>query len=482
MIRELDQSKITLRLIEHVDREGKGTENHVLAKLSGPTLNTLQRCLYTPVQLPLEDDHGRKTLITVKAKFIPLKMKLDQSESMLNMGRLKIDVIDGANLPAADRNNFSDPYCRFLLNGRDIYKTDTKKKTLNPVYNETFETIVRSRTSAKLECHVYDWDFGDKDDFLGKGVIDLSTLEPFQRRDVQIPLDGKSGTIRVRLLFTPDYVTRMRQGSSTFHGTLGVAGKVAGAPVKTVGKGAAVVGDSVARAGTFLGKGFRRRKSRAGSEADEDGNGSLHTGADTPPMPTRTVDGISGTPASHNRVKSFGAHSIHSSTNLSPSGSAESGAASISVLSARGFPPSANIRIHIKADLGGKGPKDLHKTKAVKSSGGEVSFGESESFRTLCAVDTPFRVLVKDHSTLGRDDELGEGTFFLADQAGTSGAEHVVKMTKGEGSVLVRSRFEPADKASMISSSAPKHSGLGSRMGWGSSKRDSRERSVTPNA
>ena len=45
IVRELDMSKITLRLMEHVDREGKGSENHVIAKLSGPTLAILQRSL-----------------------------------------------------------------------------------------------------------------------------------------------------------------------------------------------------------------------------------------------------------------------------------------------------------------------------------------------------------------------------------------------------------------------------------------------------
>jgi hypothetical protein len=45
MIRELDQSRITLRLVGHVDKEGKGGESDFVAKLSGPTLQTLQRCL-----------------------------------------------------------------------------------------------------------------------------------------------------------------------------------------------------------------------------------------------------------------------------------------------------------------------------------------------------------------------------------------------------------------------------------------------------
>jgi hypothetical protein len=45
IIRELDQSRITLRLIEQVDHDGKGNDDHVIAKLTGPTLPTLQRCL-----------------------------------------------------------------------------------------------------------------------------------------------------------------------------------------------------------------------------------------------------------------------------------------------------------------------------------------------------------------------------------------------------------------------------------------------------
>lgn len=45
MVRELDFSKITLRLTEEVDKKGEGKEDHVLAKLTGPTLDTLRRCL-----------------------------------------------------------------------------------------------------------------------------------------------------------------------------------------------------------------------------------------------------------------------------------------------------------------------------------------------------------------------------------------------------------------------------------------------------
>ena len=46
MIRELDVSKITLRLKEKPDKKGGDDDSdHTIAKLSGSTLDTLQRCL-----------------------------------------------------------------------------------------------------------------------------------------------------------------------------------------------------------------------------------------------------------------------------------------------------------------------------------------------------------------------------------------------------------------------------------------------------
>lgn len=45
MVRELDLSRITLRLVEKADKKGEGDEEHVVAKLSGDLLPVLQRCL-----------------------------------------------------------------------------------------------------------------------------------------------------------------------------------------------------------------------------------------------------------------------------------------------------------------------------------------------------------------------------------------------------------------------------------------------------
>ena len=45
MVRELDFSRMTLRIVEEGDSKGSGKDEHMIAKLSGNTIDTLKRCL-----------------------------------------------------------------------------------------------------------------------------------------------------------------------------------------------------------------------------------------------------------------------------------------------------------------------------------------------------------------------------------------------------------------------------------------------------
>jgi len=541
MIRELDQSKITLRLVEHTDKEGKGENDNSIAHLSGPVLSTLQESLvskpisvdtasreskvlgqstrivlfwaiqpnrsqYTPHAVILRNAQGAEIAkVNVLLKYLPIDMKLDPSERADNSGKLKVDVMDAADLPAADRNGFSDPYCKFILNGKEVFKSDKQRKTLHPAWNESFETMIRSRTASKFVCEVWDWDFGDKSDFLGKADINLELLEPFTQKEVTLGLDGKSGAVRLRMLFTPEYVTRQRQGSSTFHGTFATPGKVVGAPVKGIGKGAVLVGGAVGggvvKAGTLLGGAFKRHKSgmqneSAATDASSVADQSIVDGGDSTPgavdgygsravTPSTSLDvnhtggalsatptGASGSPAPltpHSRTKSWGATS-QSTYGASPGGDTSNlGTASIALLSASGFPPAAHLRLILSTQTP-KGQKELLKTKALKPSGpSSTAEFDSENVKVRSAADAPFRVKAEDHKTFGSDQDLGEGQFFLADQGG--GGEQVVRV--GSGSVRVRSAFvagEPSadDKLAARAGTLKRFS------------RNSRERSATP--
>lgn len=430
-------------------------------------------------------------------------MKLDPSERADNSGKLRVDVMDADDLPAADSNGFSDPYCKFLLNGKEVYKTDKQRKTLHPAWNESFETAIRSRTASKFVVEVWDWDFGDKSDFLGKADINLGMLDPFTKQEVKLVLDGKSGVLRLRMLFTPEYVTRQHQGTSTFQGTFAVPGKIVGAPVKGIGKGAQIVGGGVTKTATFLTKGFRRNKGGPKDSVEdihgEDGsdiNGSETSATAGAPDPTPaaardaapsiTVDSIhadSATPSptlltpSHSRTKSWGAQSRPDSVyGASPGGSTEIGTATITLISASGFPPSAHVRVQVSMATAKGGTKEIHKTRAIKPTGPEIYYADgAEVARVQCAPDTPFRITVQDHHTFGSDQDLGEGQFFVADQG--EGAEQVVRV--GNGSVKVRSAFVLADASSATSAAGTPGKGSGvlkSRFG----RRGERDRSVTP--
>jgi hypothetical protein len=400
--------------------------------------------------------------IIVSLKYMPVKMQLDPSESINNMGTLRVDILDADDLPAADRNGYSDPYCKFNLNGKEVYKTKIQKKTLHPAWNEFFECPVNSRTAANLRVKVMDWDFGDKADLLGEANIDLEALEPFRPKEVVLALDGKSGVLRLRLLFKPDYVLRSRQGSSTFSGTFATPGKVIGAPVKGVGMVGGAVGGGLLKGASLLRHGFKGKKDRDVSNGfKEPLEEEPSTNPDSTTTPSRAIPAVDvspppETPPSHSRTKSFGGASV-ASTALGHRSRAELGTATFTVLAASGFPALTKIQVHFK-QLTAKGAKDIHKTKPIKSATGEVQW-EQEFFRINCAPDTQFQIQVKEDK-LFKDESLGEALFFIDDSA--DGSMKTIKV--GDGEVLLKSSFLQAEESLRASPQTPhRKSFLGKR-------------------
>ncbi|KAI1005415.1 Uncharacterized protein K3495_g2798 [Podosphaera aphanis] len=469
VVRELDVSKITFRIREKGKTQGEGKKNkdQTLARLTKNSLDTLKQCFNNPTCYNLTNEDGELNRVTISMKYIPLKMTLDPSESISNMGKIRVDVLNAVDLPSADRNGYSDPYCKFELNGKDVFKTKVHKKTLNPNWNESFEVDVASRATAQFKCTVYDWDFGDKADVLGTALIDLSQLEPFKAQDFSFALDGKSGMINLRLLFKSDYVTRLRQGSSAIVGTFATPGKivtgVAGVPLKGVG----IAAHGVGKGATFIRNGFKNMK----KSIDETNNpeffiestnviGGSHDESRRVSGQNLDVRSVSSlNPNTHVRTKSFGASSIHST--IFGGSSSNTGTATFTILSASGYPPSTNLMVCLK--MIGPKSRTIHKTEHIKSSTGYVKFDDRrENFKCSCAADTQFQIQVKDHKIFGSDEDLGEGIFFV-DESGT-GTEKQVKI--GNGYVVVKSNFvrrPEADELSPRSSSGFRKSFLGIR-------------------
>lgn len=370
-------------------------------------------------------------------------MSLDPSESINNMGSIRVDVLDAKDLPSADRNGFSDPYCKFELSGKEVFKTQVQKKTLHPTWNEFFEVEIASRTAANFICKVYDWDFASEPDKLGTAPIRLDMLEPFKPQEVILTLNGKSGTVRLRLLFRPAYVQRSRQGSSTFHGTFATPGRmvtgVAGAPIKGVGFAAHGVG----KGASFIRHGFRGKNKdpdvapKILMEDDASAVNGTEYGASLAPTSLHesferpvTPSGSSlGAPSPHSRTKSVA--SVYGGGSIG----AVTGTANFTIVSATGYSPSSSILVIVK-QLPSK--KTLHRTKHVKSSTGTVNF--DESFSTKCSADAQFQLSVRAHATFGSDEELGD-SLIVVDE---TGSEQEKVITAGSGTVIVKSNFVPA--------------------------------------
>lgn len=209
VIRELDFSQITFQL----NTAEKETREDVIAQATVDLPSFLEDALdkvATIVLEPIEVGHARST-ITIMAKYIPIDMQILPRESIKSQfflslslfliliggkpnfhsflffsffssflrpdaGILSVRLGGAQGLPSADRNGKSDPFAVFELNGHKVFKSQVKKKTLAPEWNETFDCPVPRRDNAELVLEVWDWDR------LGTSLVDDPAL--FGRRTV----------------------------------------------------------------------------------------------------------------------------------------------------------------------------------------------------------------------------------------------------------------------------------------------------------
>jgi len=114
---------------------------------------------------------------------------------------LKVKVIEGKDLIAADSGGTSDPYVTVRIQGVDgKHKTHVIKKTLNPVWNEEFELKLRDSIET-LEFHVWDHDLFGRNDPLGTALISLNNYNLLGPPiDIWLALQGvPSGQIHVSM-------------------------------------------------------------------------------------------------------------------------------------------------------------------------------------------------------------------------------------------------------------------------------------------
>uniref|UniRef100_A0A3B3Z7C9 Synaptotagmin n=1 Tax=Periophthalmus magnuspinnatus TaxID=409849 RepID=A0A3B3Z7C9_9GOBI len=98
-----------------------------------------------------------------------------------DLSALTIGILQAADLMSMDSGGTSDPYVRVCLLPDKKKKFDTKvhKKTLNPVFNETFVfKIPYEELGGKTLCmSVYDYDRFSKHDVIGEVKLPMNTID-----------------------------------------------------------------------------------------------------------------------------------------------------------------------------------------------------------------------------------------------------------------------------------------------------------------
>nr|CAA73554.1 Serine/Threonine protein kinase [Sycon raphanus] len=113
-----------------------------------------------------------------------LGLKLTETTPVLKS--LEVVVKEAKNLPPMDANGLADPYVKLWLSDdpqkATKKKTETKMKTLNPVWGEKFSfNLTQGDLKRSLIIEVWDWDRTTRNDFIGKMTFTLDEITKMEK-------------------------------------------------------------------------------------------------------------------------------------------------------------------------------------------------------------------------------------------------------------------------------------------------------------
>ncbi|KAG6891051.1 hypothetical protein C0995_014139 [Termitomyces sp. Mi166 len=412
-IKEIDFNRVWLRL----NTADEGDKDDVFAEWKGDAKAFLRSTLNAAHTFTLADDNDNNvSTVKVETRYVPVPVKLEPRESFINQGVLRVELLDAQKLHAADRGGKSDPFAVFSLNGDKVYKSQTKKKTLNPEWNEIFDVEVSSRVGSDFEIEVFDWDQMGSSDTLGTAKINLEEVEPFQAIDrtlnLSSPKHGEKGHVRIRMNFRPSIVAKTRKNTSTFSN--------AGRAVTQIGALPVTAGISAGK-GVFHGvTGLFKHGSR---EEEQPEMSDLPSGQAS--QPVGAMNHPTAFPLATNGSESHG--------------TLEPGTLKVTVLDAKDLSggetkPYAVLRV---------GDKEVKTKYVAKTTAPEWN----ESFNFSAGPQTAkLYVWIHEHKTIGKDRDLGNGDVDIwrhIQPHGNTAADVSLELRQG-GLLRLRLEYDPA--------------------------------------
>jgi Ca2+-dependent lipid-binding protein len=419
-LKELDFGRIWLRLNE----SGDSDKDDIIAEWKGDAKAFLDATLDRRSSFTLTHTDGDSSTVDIETRYVPVPVKLLARESINNQGILRVYLLAGKDLRSADRSGTSDPFAVFTLQGTKVFTSQTKKKTLNPDWSETFEVNVPSREAADFSVEVFDWNQLEQSKSLGHGTINLRDIEPFEAAEQTIQLSsekhGAKGYVAIRLIFQPEIIVKSRKATSTFSS--------AGRAMTQIGSLPFGAGKGVVRG---IGHVFKRDF------------GSSHDKLDVPHAIPEAAAGQTS--------RSIGEHTADADTHVATASTlpslgrtpslsgppSEPGTLRVTMMSAQDVSmtdtkPYALIRV---------GDKEFKTKHGIKTSSPEWN----ETFNFTASVHMPkLHLWIYDHKTLGKDKLLTEGEVDIWQhiQVGQSTAAEVTVELHGGGLARLRLEFD----------------------------------------
>uniref|UniRef100_T1JFU4 C2 domain-containing protein n=1 Tax=Strigamia maritima TaxID=126957 RepID=T1JFU4_STRMM len=140
---------------------------------------------------PFTNPKAKSDLCSALTKADSLEMSILRNRHMAlrqhAFFEVSIHLREGRQLVARDSCGTSDPYVKFKVGGRLVYKSKTINKSLNPEWDERF-TLPIEDVFEPIHVKVFDYDWGLQDDFMGSAYLDLTSVEPHRPSDVMLTL------------------------------------------------------------------------------------------------------------------------------------------------------------------------------------------------------------------------------------------------------------------------------------------------------
>lgn len=476
-IRDLKFSKLYLRISKkHVAKDS----DDVISETSYSTLKLLKQAYEEPTWLNFNGSKAK-----VRFLYTPSTVSLPSSESVEDTGYLNLKLISGHGLKSADRNGYSDPFVTIYVNDKRVFKSNIKKKTLDPVWNEDAKVPILSRSKNQVVLNVLDWDRAGDNDDLGQATLDTSNLELGKSYNWNLNLNTQ-GSIKLQGSFSPEYIKPsfdvvkggiadkpMKMASGAAHATVGIAGTGLGAATGVAAGGLQKGGRLLKSLGSNP---MRRSKSGNGNESNgakkssekksfdrrspsnfDSNNGTPRASVDyDPSVPNTSYAPVqSGSPA----VKQADNNSSLSNKKEAPTNGSRAGSRAssfartlaphgtyngfITVLAAENI--AKHVQIKISLTQGGR-LKHIYKTKSQKTNDDGIAlFDEECSFKASPEANLVLGAI--SHQRLSRDKDLGIAQINLGDPQIQQDGQISVKL--GDGHLIVKISYGK-DKNSQV--------------------------------